>query len=162
MEKMQHFSIRKLSIGAASVLIGISFLGVKASTVKADSLQNASETELTKSKAANEAIKQDTSSNIEQEPASDIKQDTGSNVKQEPASDIKQDTSSNIKQEPVSKADAKQITNDQPNAVQAPSKPAAPKPNSNQQNAADLEAKPQTSVKDKLQTNSAITPDKVS
>lgn len=40
MEKMQHFSIRKLSIGAASVLIGISFLGVKASTVKADSLQN--------------------------------------------------------------------------------------------------------------------------
>ena len=145
MEKIQHFSIRKLSIGAASVLIGISFLGVKASTVKADSLQNTSATELTKSKAANEAIKQDTSSNI--------KQDTDSN--------IKQDTDSNIKQEPISKVDTKQITNDQPNTVQAPAKPVTPKPNSNQQNVADLEAKPQTSVKDKIQTNSAITPDKV-
>ena len=144
MEKMQHFSIRKLSIGAASVLIGISFLGVKTSTVKADALQNTSKAELTKSKAANEAIKQDISSNIEQEPASDIEQDTGSNIEQEPASET----------------DAKQITNDQPNAVQAPAKLAAPKPNSNQQNAADLEAKPQTSVKDKLQTNSVITPNK--
>ena len=141
---MQHFSIRKLSIGAASVLIGISFLGVKASTVKADALQNALKAELTKSKAANEAIKQDTGSNIEQEPVSDIEQ--------EPASDIKQ--------EPVSKTDAKQITNDQPNADQAPVKPVTPKPNSNQQNAADLEAKPQVPVKDKLQTNSAITPNK--
>ena len=154
MEKQQHFSIRKLSIGAASVLIGISFLGVQESTVKADSLQNASETELTKSKAANEGIKQDADSNIEQEPASDIKQDTGSN--------IEQDADSNIKQEPVSKADTKQITNDQPNTVQAPAKPVTPKPNSNQQNAVDLEAKPQTPAKAKLQTNSAITPNKAS
>ena len=145
MEKMQHFSIRKLSIGAASVLIGISFLGVKASTVKADSLQNASATELTKSKTANEAIKQDADSDI----------------KQEPASDIKQDTSSNNEQEPVSKTDAKQITNDQPSTDQVPAKPATPKLNSNQQNAADLEAKPQTPAKAKLQTNNAITPDKV-
>ena len=150
MEKIQHFSIRKLSIGATSVLIGISFLGVKASTVKADSLQNASKAELTQSKATNETIKQDTSSNI--------KQDTDSNIKQEPTSDIKQDTASNIEQEPVSKVDTKQTTNDKPNTVQAPAKPVTPKPDSNQQNVADLETKPQTSVKDKFQTNSVITP----
>ena len=146
MEKIQHFSIRKLSIGAASVLIGISFLGVKASTVKADSLQNASKAELTQSKATNEVIKQDLDSNIEQ--------DTGSNIKQ-------QDNDSNIKQEPISKADTKQITNDQPNTVQAPAKPAAPKPNSNQQNAADRKVEPQVPAKAKLQANSAITQDKV-
>ena len=150
MEKIQHFSIRKLSIGAASVLIGISFLGVKASTVKADSLQNASKAELTQSKATNEAIKQDLDSNI--------KQDTGSNIKQEPTSDIKQDAASNIEQEPVSKVDTKQTTNDKPNTVQAPAKPVTPKPDSNQQNVADLEAKPQVSDKAKLQTNSVITP----
>ena len=165
---MQHFSIRKLSIGAASVLIGISFLGVKASTVKADSLQNASKAELTKSKAANEAIKQDISSNIEQdtgsnikqEPTSDIKKDTSSNIEQDTGSNIKQDTGSNIKQETASKVDTKQITNDHPNTAQMSAQPVTPKPNSNQQNAADLEAKPQTSVKDKLQTNSVIIPNK--
>ena len=149
---MQHFSIRKLSIGAASVLIGISFLGVKASTVKADSLQNASAAELTKPKAANEAIKQDTSSNIEQEPTSDIKKDTSSN--------IEQDTGSNIKQETASKADTKQITNDHPNTAQTSAQPVTPKPNSNQQNTANLEAKPQVPGKAKLQTNSVITPNK--
>lgn len=35
-EIRQHFSIRKLSVGAASVLIGISFLGAGAQTVNAD------------------------------------------------------------------------------------------------------------------------------
>lgn len=35
-EKIQHFSIRKLSVGAASVLIGVSFFGVKGQTVHAD------------------------------------------------------------------------------------------------------------------------------
>lgn len=34
MEKMQHFTIRKLSVGAASILIGLSFLRVKESTLK--------------------------------------------------------------------------------------------------------------------------------
>ena len=104
MEKIQHFSIRKFSIGAASVLIGISFLGVKASTVKADSLQNTSATELTQSKAANEVIEQDTGFNI------------------------KQDAASNIKQEPVSKVDTKQITNDQQNAADLEAKAATSAP----------------------------------
>lgn len=39
--ELQHFSIRKLTIGAASVLIGISFLaGNKANTVKADTVND--------------------------------------------------------------------------------------------------------------------------
>lgn len=39
--ELQHFSIRKLSVGAASVLIGISFLaGNKANTVKADTVND--------------------------------------------------------------------------------------------------------------------------
>ena len=127
MEKQQHFSIRKLSIGVASVLIGISFLGVQESTVKADSLQNASATELTKSKTANDVIKQD--------------------------------ADSDIKQESTSNTDAKQITNDQPNIDQAPATSAIPKPNSNQQNTAIPETKPQEPAKTKLQTNGAITSD---
>ncbi|TDN28606.1 hypothetical protein CEE75_12740 [Lactobacillus crispatus] len=42
-ERLQHFSIRKLSIGAASVLIGVAFLGsANTSEVHADSVnQNA-------------------------------------------------------------------------------------------------------------------------
>lgn len=41
--ELQHFSIRKLSVGAASVLIGISFLaGNKANTVKADTVNDSS------------------------------------------------------------------------------------------------------------------------
>ena len=35
-ETKNHYSIRKLTIGAASVLIGVSFFGVKADTVRAD------------------------------------------------------------------------------------------------------------------------------
>lgn len=35
-ETKNHYSIRKLTIGAASVLIGVSFLGVKHDTVHAD------------------------------------------------------------------------------------------------------------------------------
>lgn len=39
--ELQHFSIRKLTVGAASVLIGISFLaGNKANTVKADTIND--------------------------------------------------------------------------------------------------------------------------
>ena len=39
--ELQHFSIRKLTVGAASVLIGISFLaGNKANTVKADTVND--------------------------------------------------------------------------------------------------------------------------
>lgn len=125
MEKQQHFSIRKLSIGATSVLIGISFLGVKASTVKADSLQSPAETELTQSKATNNVIKQD--------------------------------TDSNIKQESASKTDTKQIISDQPNTDQSPEQPDVLKPDSDQQNTADLESKPQAPAEAKLQTNGAIT-----
>lgn len=34
-ERKNHYSIRKLTIGVASVLIGISFFGIKADTVQA-------------------------------------------------------------------------------------------------------------------------------
>lgn len=39
MDSCQHFSIRKLTVGAASVLIGVSFLGFNSSQVKADSVK---------------------------------------------------------------------------------------------------------------------------
>lgn len=49
-EKIQHYSIRKLSVGAASVLIGLSFMGAHQSTeVKADTVQNSSITQNDKS-----------------------------------------------------------------------------------------------------------------
>ena len=35
-ERKNHYSIRKLTIGVASVLIGISFFGIKADTVQAE------------------------------------------------------------------------------------------------------------------------------
>lgn len=40
-EKLQHYSIRKLSVGAASVLIGLSFVGLGHTTqVKADTVSS--------------------------------------------------------------------------------------------------------------------------
>ena len=42
-QKTEHFSIRKLTVGAASVLIGISFLGFNAHTVSADTNNNGSQ-----------------------------------------------------------------------------------------------------------------------
>ena len=42
-QKNEHFSIRKLTVGAASVLIGISFLGFNAHTVSADTTDNGSQ-----------------------------------------------------------------------------------------------------------------------
>lgn len=35
-DQVPHFGIRKLSVGVASVLIGLSFMGLNGSSVKAD------------------------------------------------------------------------------------------------------------------------------
>lgn len=35
-DKKQHFGMRKLSIGVASVLLGVTYLGVQTGTVHAD------------------------------------------------------------------------------------------------------------------------------
>lgn len=70
-EKLQHFSIRKLSIGAASVLIGIAFLGsANISEVHADSVsENATP-------VVNHEIKQTKNDN----PASSIKSSLNKSV----------------------------------------------------------------------------------
>lgn len=58
-EKMEkdanRFSIRKLSIGAASVLIGLTMMGVESQTVKADTPVSSDETEQTTEKAAGQS-----------------------------------------------------------------------------------------------------------
>lgn len=58
--KKNHYSIRKLSVGAASVLIGISFLSAKNELVRADTVNN-NETITIKS---NEAISEKTNKEI--------------------------------------------------------------------------------------------------
>lgn len=52
--KRERFSIRKLSIGAASVLIGFAFMGLSSSTVLADPLVPASEPQTAKSETDNQ------------------------------------------------------------------------------------------------------------
>ena len=54
-EKLQHYSIRKLSVGAASVLIGLSFLGLgHATQVKADTVSGSQQQVVETSKPKNE------------------------------------------------------------------------------------------------------------
>lgn len=54
-EKLQHYSIRKLSVGAASVLIGLSFLGLgHATQVKADTVIGSQQQVVETSKPKNE------------------------------------------------------------------------------------------------------------
>ncbi len=72
-ERKNHYSIRKLTIGVASVLIGISFFGIKADTVQADTVQaetsNSSESISQESKPE-EKIQQDkTSESAQDEPS---------------------------------------------------------------------------------------------
>ena len=55
----QHFSIRKLTIGAASVLIGLSFLGFGAQTVRADANDTAVQATSEKADASTSEAKND-------------------------------------------------------------------------------------------------------
>ena len=67
-ERKNHYSIRKLTIGVASVLIGISFFGIKADTVQAET-SNSSESISQESKPE-EKIQQDkTSESAQDEPS---------------------------------------------------------------------------------------------
>ena len=52
--KRERFSIRKLSVGAASVLIGFAFMGLSSSTALADPLVPASEPQTAKSETNNQ------------------------------------------------------------------------------------------------------------
>ena len=45
-EKKERFSIRKLTVGAASVLIGLTFIGVSGQTVHADTVPAAQNEEV--------------------------------------------------------------------------------------------------------------------
>ena len=55
-EKLQHYSIRKLSVGAASVLIGLSFVGLgHATQVKADTVSGSQQQVVETSKPKNES-----------------------------------------------------------------------------------------------------------
>ncbi len=54
--KQDHFSIRKLTIGAASVLLGFTFFGLSNQTVKADTVDPANE-EVSSQKSENETTK---------------------------------------------------------------------------------------------------------
>ncbi len=61
-QKNEHFSIRKLTVGAASVLIGISFLGFNAHTVSADTTDNGSQANENVAKDSNVKSDEDKSS----------------------------------------------------------------------------------------------------
>ncbi|KAA8794196.1 mucin-binding protein [Lactobacillus crispatus] len=67
-ERENHYSIRKLTIGVASVLIGISFFGIKADTVQAET-SNSSESISQESKPE-EKIQQDKTSELAQDEPS--------------------------------------------------------------------------------------------
>lgn len=55
-EKLQHYSIRKLSVGAASVLIGLSFVGLgHATQVKADTVSSSQQQVVETSKPKTES-----------------------------------------------------------------------------------------------------------
>lgn len=58
-EKLQHYSIRKLSVGAASVLIGLSFVGMGSNQVKADTLSQ-SESQTQEQQVTDKSINQST------------------------------------------------------------------------------------------------------
>ncbi|MBI1703169.1 mucin-binding protein [Lactobacillus crispatus] len=71
-ERKNHYSIRKLTIGVASVLIGISFFGIKADTVQAET-SNSSKSISQESKPE-EKIQQDKTSESAQDEPSDTRE----------------------------------------------------------------------------------------
>ena len=76
--KQDHFSIRKLTIGAASVLLGFTFLGLNNQTVKADTVDPAKE-EVNSQSNDNQTAKtkqtQDTVSTVKQSSQQKQEQD---------------------------------------------------------------------------------------
>ncbi|HJF53975.1 MAG TPA: YSIRK-type signal peptide-containing protein [Limosilactobacillus coleohominis] len=57
MQTVQHFGIRKLTVGVSSVLLGLSFMGMAATNVKADTVSGSQTTEVTAEQATDSAKK---------------------------------------------------------------------------------------------------------
>ncbi|WEV39057.1 DUF1542 domain-containing protein [Lactobacillus sp. ESL0680] len=86
--KKDRFSIRKLTIGVASVLLGFTFMGVKGQTVKADTLQSDQNQTETKQIAA----KQDQATTKADTPANNDKLATYAGLKSFLRDDLPEDT----------------------------------------------------------------------
>lgn len=91
-ERKNHYSIRKLTIGVASVLIGISFFGIKADTVQAETgNSNAQESEQTKTNANTSKSAQDETIT----PATTERQNAGKSHVVEAETELTADSPSN-------------------------------------------------------------------
>lgn len=112
-QEQPHFSIRKLSVGAASVLIRISLMGFTSQSVKADTVTEPTTEETTKTDATNSdqqtltAEKENNASNVEQ----------SSTVEKENSPNTEQNSQSTV---PTSKQTNTEVINEYPktNAVQ--------------------------------------------
>ncbi len=82
-QKNEHFSIRKLTVGAASVLIGISFLGFNAHTT------NAETTDGSQANSDSDVKSDDTQSNLKIEKSSDVAETAQQNTTEENSSAAK-------------------------------------------------------------------------
>lgn len=68
MQTVQHFGIRKLTVGVSSVLLGLSFMGMAATNVKADTVSGSQATNVAAEQATDSAKK----ANNNPAPANDV------------------------------------------------------------------------------------------
>lgn len=110
--KQDHFSIRKLTIGAASILLGFTFLGASSQTVKADTELTAQKTDdkaaavLDKS-TVNDNVVTSNSSNNTTTDGGNNKGAVNTTVNQRPKTD---DSVSGVQTDVAKKADTKHDT----------------------------------------------------
>ena len=162
-EEVRHFSLRKLSVGLASVLVGVSIFGAS-QTVKADTVANNQASSLT-----NNAQSSDTQENenatkstfSDNEQGNSVKSNATQN-KDEAKNDQKQDQIKNVQQPPTNSKEVNDISDldIEKNAVRTGSLPKADN-QSNNQPEGNFQAQPQNSpklAKKVLTTNLIATP----
>jgi hypothetical protein len=112
-EIRQHFSIRKLSVGAASVLIGLSFLGWNAQTVKADEVTSAKDQTTEVATAGDAAETKDATAPVVKEKAKASDQEVKQNeVATKPVAgqkDAEQTAGEKKAEQPASGAETKSV-----------------------------------------------------
>ncbi|MCO6534872.1 SLAP domain-containing protein [Lactobacillus sp.] len=156
--KQDHFSIRKLSIGAASVLLGFTFFGLNSQTAKADTVdpkQEVSENVNTKSvqssstSSGKKTETQDTQSDATKENDSKLSTFTGltSFFKGTDKVTVKNDNSNN--NQSLSKSSEKQSVAEKDNQIaNSAEKPATDQKNSDQSQSSALTKSGQSNTSD--------------
>lgn len=136
-QEQPHFSIRKLSVGAASVLIGISLMGFTNQSVKADTVSEPTTEETTKTNTNNsdqQTLKKNNVPSVEQ--SSTVEKENSSNTEQNSVVEKQDGTTDKTSQStvPTSNQANTEVINEYPktNVVQGQNLNASSKPSDSQ------------------------------